>query len=181
MTIKRRPGRPEKRFCPRMHDKNIVGRTGTSGHGMCRQCFKDREKRIREEFRAKNPDQRLRQFCKNGHDTHITGRDLKANCVACRAPYHAAYREKNRERLTAGSVARRKKVREEVRAYRAEKGCKDCGIKDPRILHFDHLGNKNFTIGSGIGVARTRLWAEIAKCEVVCSNCHMIRTWERSH
>jgi hypothetical protein len=29
------------------------------------------------------------------------------------------------------------------------------------------------------GVATEKLLAEIAKCDLVCSNCHRIRTWER--
>jgi hypothetical protein len=65
--------------------------------------------------------------------------------------------------------------------YKMSRGCVDCGYKGhPRALDFDHLSNKSFTIG---GKGREKEWkqllAEIEKCEVVCSNCHRIRTHNR--
>ena len=62
----------------------------------------------------------------------------------------------------------------------AENPCLDCGEKDPIVLEFDHLGDKDFNIAKGI---RDRNWktvlAEIAKCDVVCANCHRRRTARR--
>jgi len=61
--------------------------------------------------------------------------------------------------------------------YKQELGCAHCGIKDPRVLDFHHKKgeDKLFTIGGfrrevGFG----KLQEEIAKCEVVCANCHRI-------
>jgi hypothetical protein len=55
--------------------------------------------------------------------------------------------------------------------------CADCGESDPLVLEFDHRGNKSFNIAKG---ARDRNWQavldEIAKCDVVCANCHRRRT-----
>jgi hypothetical protein len=49
------------------------------------------------------------------------------------------------------------------------------------VLDFDHLGEKSYNVSDAI--ARVLSWArielEIAKCEVVCANCHRIRTHER--
>lgn len=62
--------------------------------------------------------------------------------------------------------------------------CVDCGEQDPVVLDFDHLPGfeKRFTISRAVG-ASTRSWdsilAEIAKCEVVCANCHRRRTAAR--
>lgn len=62
-------------------------------------------------------------------------------------------------------------------------GCKDCGYRDhPTALEFDHLPGfeKEFNISQGIGrYDAAALFAEIAKCEVVCACCHRIRTHER--
>ena len=61
--------------------------------------------------------------------------------------------------------------------------CVDCG--DPVVLEFDHLPEftKGFEIARAI-TASTRSWAtiaaEIAKCEVVCANCHRRRTAKRA-
>ena len=62
--------------------------------------------------------------------------------------------------------------------------CKDCGISDPRVLEFDHLSDKKFNISRAVG-GSTRSWdsimVEISKCEIVCANCHKIRTQERGN
>lgn len=70
-----------------------------------------------------------------------------------------------------------------IHEYQLEKGCTDCGYnKHPSALEFDHLPGteKLFNIGEEIGNRSVEsIWSEIAKCEVVCANCHAIRTVER--
>jgi hypothetical protein len=55
--------------------------------------------------------------------------------------------------------------------------CVDCGEADPLVLEFDHLEKKLFNIAEALP---ERSWssilAEMAKCEVVCANCHRRRT-----
>ena len=61
-------------------------------------------------------------------------------------------------------------------------GCVDCGYNEhPAALDFDHLPdtNKVRDIKSGQQLGWAALQEEIAKCEVVCANCHRIRTSER--
>lgn len=64
--------------------------------------------------------------------------------------------------------------------------CMDCGIKDPRVLEFDHRLNENkkFDISRAVS-GSTRSWnlikQEIDKCDIVCSNCHKIRTMTRGN
>lgn len=60
--------------------------------------------------------------------------------------------------------------------------CVDCGESNAIVLDFDHVRGKkicnisNLTKNkSGLG----RLKAEIEKCEVRCSNCHRIATYQR--
>jgi hypothetical protein len=58
--------------------------------------------------------------------------------------------------------------------------CSDCGETDPLVLDFDHLRDKEFSIGDEF---TSRPWrevlAEIEKCDVVCANCHRRRTARR--
>lgn len=67
-----------------------------------------------------------------------------------------------------------------IQAYKLQQGCADCGFnKHPAALEFDHLHSKIVVISDMAGWPLHKLEAEIAKCEVVCSNCHHIRTYER--
>jgi len=57
----------------------------------------------------------------------------------------------------------------------------DCGRQFPtEAMDFDHLGNKVVEVSRLMYDSGTEaLLAEIAKCEVVCANCHRLRTRER--
>lgn len=59
--------------------------------------------------------------------------------------------------------------------------CADCGRTFPPVcMDFDHTErNKVRGVGSMKNESPAKLLAEIAKCELVCSNCHRIRTEER--
>jgi hypothetical protein len=70
-----------------------------------------------------------------------------------------------------------------IHQYQLDRGCADCGYREhPAALEFDHRPGeeKLFNIGEQMGNrSMDVLWAEIAKCDVVCSNCHNIRTHTR--
>lgn len=56
-------------------------------------------------------------------------------------------------------------------------GCADCGESDPVVLDFHHRdpSQKLFNIGTARGKSVPKVVAEIAKCDVVCANCHRRR------
>jgi hypothetical protein len=60
--------------------------------------------------------------------------------------------------------------------------CRDCGFRyPPYVMDFDHIsGTKIMDVSklTRFGSER-KLREEIAKCEVVCSNCHRERTHKR--
>lgn len=60
--------------------------------------------------------------------------------------------------------------------------CKDCLKHYPAcVMDFDHLRDKkaNISIMSNRPVSVKTLMNELAKCELVCANCHRIRTLKR--
>ena len=70
-----------------------------------------------------------------------------------------------------------KKIRTERRAMLLDgKVCERCGFDDPRALEFHHRNpaEKEFTVGSLMTKSLERLLAEVAKCEIICANCHAI-------
>lgn len=65
------------------------------------------------------------------------------------------------------------------------KPCTDCGVEYPSyVMHFDHLdsANKKFNISEAATLlpSESVLLAELAKCELVCANCHAERTHQRA-
>ena len=74
------------------------------------------------------------------------------------------------------------KRRQYTDQIKLERGCEVCGYNaHPAALTFDHLdpAQKSFYIGSQKRVSKARLDAEIAKCRVICANCHNIHTHEQ--
>jgi len=90
------------------------------------------------------------------------------------------------ERRARHRIARKKsrdRAREFVTSYLLEHPCLDCGETDPVVLTFDHVrGEKRANIADMISnsFGVETITAEIEKTEVVCFNCHAIRTQKRS-
>lgn len=59
--------------------------------------------------------------------------------------------------------------------------CTDCNQTFPPVaMEWDHISNNKFLAVSKMSqYSLERSRKEIAKCELVCSNCHKIRTWNR--
>jgi len=59
--------------------------------------------------------------------------------------------------------------------------CMDCGARHPFwIMQFDHVrGKKEFNLSAASARAEQKVKDEIAKCDIVCSNCHDDRTYKR--
>lgn len=109
-----------------------------------------------------------------------------------RREYHARYMKevwypKNRKRHLGYVRKNKKQVKEFIEQYKRERQCVDCGFSGkeyPQVLDFDHRDgkqNKAFEIGAWgkyvLSVARVQ--EEIEKCDLVCANCHRIRTTVR--
>ncbi|WMI33749.1 HNH endonuclease [Streptomyces phage Patelgo] len=68
-----------------------------------------------------------------------------------------------------------------IKEYLSTHPCTDCGTDDIRVLEFDHLGDKLYNIAQMRYYRLEKIQAEVAKCEVVCANCHRIRTYTRAN
>lgn len=73
---------------------------------------------------------------------------------------------------------------EELQEYKEKRGCEQCFEMYPHyVLEFDHRPefkkiDNVYRVYKKFG--KDKAWEEAAKCDVVCSNCHKIRTYERS-
>lgn len=72
---------------------------------------------------------------------------------------------------------------QEVADIKTSNPCTDCSIYYPQeCMDFDHTGgDKENNVGTMVahGHNRDKIMAEIAKCELVCANCHRTRTRKR--
>lgn len=95
-------------------------------------------------------------------------------------PANVDYYRRNREQeifrvraRQAGTVAMLRELR--------QKPCLDCGGRfEPYQMDFDHRDPStklfNLTAGCAMLMPTSKILAEAAKCDVVCANCHRVRT-----
>jgi hypothetical protein len=106
-------------------------------------------------------------------------------CRDCWSEYHREHYRANKERYKAYARERKRRIRHERMIFLVEyfktHPCCDCGETDPLVLEFDHLRDKEFDVSHSLPFRRWEtILAEIAKCEVVCANCHRRRTARRA-
>ncbi len=69
-----------------------------------------------------------------------------------------------------------------IQELKSSTPCLDCKISYPYyMMDFDHVrGTKHANVAELINtLSKKKIDLEIAKCEIVCSNCHRIRTHHR--
>lgn len=94
------------------------------------------------------------------------GKSTKLPCRGCQQRYQAERR------------APRQAIVDKIKT---ESGCVDCGLHPEysQVLEFDHRPDevKLFHISDKMTTGTIEdLLAEIAKCDIVCANCHRVRT-----
>src|SRR5690606_10576655 len=72
-----------------------------------------------------------------------------------------------------------------LNGIKLRRGCARCGYREhAAALDFDHKdpNKKKFNISTRyIHATDSDLMAELNKCEVLCANCHRVRTFEEKH
>lgn len=102
---------------------------------------------------------------------------LQYSCKVCQRRYVKGHYDKNVQYYVEKAARRRIELRIEFYQWLQTQKCVDCGNDDFRVLEFDHLKDKDFNIAEKIGrVSLDVLMKEIDKCDIVCANCHRIRT-----
>ena len=109
-------------------------------------------------------------------------------CKECMKIRGRFYYKSNRKRQLFLANKRRNKYRDLMRVYIngvKNISCMDCGIKfPPFVMDFDHRdkGDKEVEVGRMIngGWSKEKVDKEIRKCDIVCSNCHRVRTYSKS-
>ena len=104
------------------------------------------------------------------------------NCRDCNKAYHYLHIERHLAQIYRRKQREVANNKRRLWGYLLEHPCVDCGETDPVVLEFDHLRDKSANVGQLVnGYSWKRVTREIAKCEVVCANCHRRRTYLRQN
>lgn len=108
----------------------------------------------------------------------------RAHGIYYRGRYSDKYKARDtarRDRKEPKSIKQRIIRRQFLKDIKNMTPCEDCGRNFPHyVMHFDHArGVKVANVSSLTGIKWESFYTELEKCDIVCANCHMIRTHER--
>ena len=122
---------------------------------------------------------------KSLHEFHLWSRrdGRQTWCKECRKAYDREYHARHREHRRQQVKDRRRRLIDWHNRLKSETPCTDCGGRfHPAAMAWDHLpgttkvADVSTLINGGCSILARR---EIAKCELVCANCHAVRSVER--
>jgi len=120
---------------------------------------------------------------KSADEFHRRGRGLQAWCKPCRRAYDAAYHRRTRTRRIEQKKRHHALLTEWMREMKAGRPCAECGGLFPVVaMQWDHRPGEE-KVGDVSDLIRKthskkRILVEIAKCDLVCANCHAVRTFK---
>jgi len=135
-------------------------------------CSRCRQKKPLEDFNKK----------RDGYQTYCRSCDNERN-----REWYYANKDRTLQRNSRNKAKYVATAQDHIWDLLKESSCIDCGENDPLVLEFDHVhGKKKHNIAelvTGLRATATlrALKEEIAKCEVVCANCHKRRTAQRGN
>ena len=119
------------------------------------------------------------------HDEfHRRKAKFQAWCKACRKEYDAEYWRRTRDDRVRMRKEHRRALVDWYRTLKVGRTCADCGgVFHHAAMQWDHLPgrSKRREVSNMVlrGFRRETILEEIAKCELVCANCHAVRTFNR--
>lgn len=124
-------------------------------------------------------DKSIEEFHKNSRRPS----GYQSYCKGCRVNIDKQWHKK---RWDSGIKQEKQKIlkdrnRNFVNNYLKDKCCVHCGNSDRRVLEFDHLDpkTKKYNVSEVTrGYSLDSIKEEIAKCQILCANCHRIKTKE---
>lgn len=138
-------------------------------------------------YKDPNKEKQQKQQYYQDHKQEIIAKNeiwRKANEDRVRA-YQAHYWVKDRAKRIEKQKFNRQTKRQLINEIKTSKPCSDCNKFYPYyVMDFDHIIGKKLcnvsSMSSKLNSTIKNLLSEIAKCELVCANCHRQRTYIRS-
>jgi hypothetical protein len=112
----------------------------------------------------------------------MTEEEKKAAKAAAQKRWYEKNRATHIANVAKNSTRYRDTARKHVQQLKEASPCTDCGNHFPHyVMQWDHLSDKKYNVSKAVqdGLSIETIEKEIAKCELVCANCHCIRTHNR--
>jgi hypothetical protein len=102
-------------------------------------------------------------------------------CNSCKKEYQADWYKRHHSEQYARINNTKQKIADYVKYLKETTPCADCGNFYPYyVMDFDHVrGNKKFNLAHAKLHGFNKVKLELEKCEIVCANCHRIRTYSK--
>lgn len=96
--------------------------------------------------------------------------------------YRRTWYDRNKQKAKATVIRRERELIKYLEARKAEIGCQACSERHPACLDFHHRdpSQKELEVSKIVhlhGWSKERIEAEIAKCDILCANCHRKLHW----
>lgn len=128
---------------------------------LCRRCNIEKEK-IYFSISSKNKD------------------GLQSYCKTCAVDARMKSYSENIVRESNYRKTVRKSNQASLQKYKESMPCMDCGTQYPYyVMDFDHLDDKQYNVSQMLTLSWDTILKEISKCDLICSNCHRERTYQR--
>lgn len=123
-----------------------------------KRCTKCGENKSLDKFAFKNKAKNI--F--NGH------------CKECQNIMGREYYYKNLKKYYDKNKKRQLFISQYLKDIKNNSSCEKCGENHPACLDFHHINPKNklYTISTMVTNSLNKVKEEIAKCIIICSNCH---------
>lgn len=117
---------------------------------------------------------------------------LNWQCRTCQSAYFKEYYKNNKKkhvsRVRVVNERTRQKLHEFLAAYFENNPCVECGEDNILVLEIDHINNKSkngkaFSMGEARrnGISLRKVKKELERCQVLCANCHRVKTAHESN
>lgn len=144
----------------------------------CKQCGKNKPERSFATFKTRKGETRRRGVCWTCRGEYATKNFKRLQ------QYRKTYNKANRPKKALRDSFRRAEAKAYVDKIKAQTPCADCRQRfHPVAMDFDHGDSpktRGVAVMVGSGYRLDLIKSEIAKCEIVCANCHRVRTWTRN-
>lgn len=97
--------------------------------------------------------------------------------------WYQANKQTHHKRVRDHARRRRIELREWLNSLKEGKSCVRCGFSHPAALDYHHIKGKklfHLAVAATVGYAREKILKEIAKCELICANCHRVEHLTKS-